>query len=120
MKSRVHVFLLALAVAFGTSWWVSNLSYSKKKGTGSIHVAGKTVKVSYDKHKAAGIKCKDCHVKHKDGKFHREDCTTCHGKKKEAPTMKKMITKTCVGCHVKRKKAGEAKTGPQTFGELAK
>lgn len=106
---------------------ISDLSHSKKNGTGTIKVAGKTIKIDFLKHKNADpkVKCKDCHVKHKCEKYHRKDCNGCHGTGKKvdqhglkheiAPTMAKVVTKTCIKCHTKRKKAGQ-KSGPLTLG----
>ena len=82
-SSNVLQVVLTLGLSALMIVMISDLSYSRKKGTGKISFKGKTIKINYAKHKKAKVKCKKCHTKHKCKKYHRKKCGTCHGVKKK-------------------------------------
>jgi len=104
-KLLIGMVVLAFTFSLGT------VVMSKKSGTATIdwHKGGKSAKINFAKHKAAGVKCNSCHVKHKSGKRHYKKCGTCHGTKAQAMKIghkmckschkKKGGPKTCKGCH---------------------
>lgn len=79
---------------------------SKSSGTRTLdwHKGGKSVKINFAKHKAKGVKCNDCHVKHKSGSRQMKKCGSCHSSKAMAM---KIGHKMCKNCHKKR-------NGPKT------
>ncbi len=99
-KLLVGLTVLAFTFTLGTA------VMSKKSGSMTIdwHKGGKTSKINFSKHKAKGVKCGSCHVKHKNGKRYYKACAKCHGSKAQA---KKIGHKMCISCHKK-------KSGPKT------
>ena len=94
--------LCALALTFG----IGVNAFSKGTGTFVIdwHPGGKKAPLSFTKHKAAGVRCKSCHPRHKNGKRYMKGCGTCH--KTRANAMK-IGHKMCIPCH-------KATKGPKT------
>lgn len=111
MKMKMFVLvamaaLLSLAVGYDVT--------SKPRGTRILRLAPpshkkkKKVKINFSKHKAAGIKCKNCHRKHKSGRRHYKKCGKCHNTVAKAQKIGHLM---CRVCHTKRKAAGK-KHGP--------
>jgi len=89
------------AMIVGVTFGLGVTAMSKSSGTATIdwHKGGKSVKINFSKHKAKGVKCTDCHRRHKNGKRHMKKCGKCHSSKANAM---KVGHKMCKGCH-KRK-----------------
>ena len=97
---KIVVIMLAIGLSMGLTFTVM----SKGSGTRAIdwHAGGKKSKINFAKHKAKGVKCNDCHVKHKNGKRYKKKCGGCHNTKAKA---KAIGHKMCKKCH-------KAKGGP--------
>lgn len=91
----------------GLSAGVGITAMTKPSGTAVINwvKGGKGATIDYSKHKAAGIKCNDCHRQHKDGKRHMKGCATCHNTKANAM---KTGHKLCLDCHKAKGKGATA------------
>jgi hypothetical protein len=89
------------AMIVGVTFGLGVTAMSKSSGTGVIdwHKGGKSTKINYSKHMAKGVKCNDCHRRHKNGKRYMKKCGTCHGSQANAL---KVGHKMCKDCH-KRK-----------------
>lgn len=98
--------ILIGAMIIGVTFGLGVTAMSKGSGTRVIdwHPGGKKAKINFTLHKSKGVKCNDCHVRHKSGKRHMKGCKSCHSSKANAM---KVGHKLCKGCH-------KRKGGPKT------